>query len=186
MTPGIDGKPDGFYQSFWETVGKDTCEVVLHFLNSGHLLKEFNRTLIALVPKKSGPKKVADYRTISLCNVIYKIGSKVLVNKIRNLLDKVIPKRLISDNVILAFKILDTIKKKNKGKGSLVALKLDLSKAYDRLSWDFLQCTLQEMNFPSHWIQLIRECISTISYKVIINVGLSKLWRSTIKRTKAR
>lgn len=100
---------------------------------------------------------------ISLCNVIDKIGFKVMVSKIRPLLDKLISlyqnmfvqDKLISvDNAIQASELINTIRKKKKGKGALTyitVLKLDLSKgAYEKISWTFLETVLQYMNFHSH------------------------------------
>ncbi|OMO84741.1 hypothetical protein COLO4_21865 [Corchorus olitorius] len=66
--PGIDGKPAVFYQTYWDIVGDLTSKTALDFLNRGHILKELNKTLIALIPKRKDPSKVSDYRPISLCN----------------------------------------------------------------------------------------------------------------------
>ena len=80
--PRIDGKPETFYQQYWNIVGDLTTASTLSFLNSGYLLKELNKTLIALIPKMANPSRVSHYRPISLCNVAYKIISKTIVNRL--------------------------------------------------------------------------------------------------------
>lgn len=87
-----------------------------------------------------------EYRPISLCNVIYKIIAKLLANRLKRVLDKIIspsqsafvPGRLITDNVILGFKCIHAFKNKRSGKEGVVALKLDMSKAYDRVKWIYI------------------------------------------------
>ncbi|OMO80770.1 reverse transcriptase [Corchorus capsularis] len=163
--PGVDGKPATFYQQYWDVVGNLTTQSAFDFLNNGHILKELNKTLIALIPKKKDPSVVNDYRPISLCNVAYKIISRVLVNRMKEVLNEVISPfqsafikgRAISDNVIIAGEIIETIRKRENGKGILGALKLDMNKAYDRVSWLFLETVMESMGFNGHWIQVIKE-----------------------------
>lgn len=88
--PGPNGMSPLFYQSFWELVGLDVSKTILSSLNSGSLLKAVNHTYITLIPKTQAPQKVLDYRPISLCNVIYKILSKVLTNRLKHILPKII------------------------------------------------------------------------------------------------
>ena len=122
--PSIDGKPSVFYQKFQHIVGELATAASLHFLNSGFLLKELNKTLVALIPKKDYPKTVSHYRPISLCNVSYKIISRAIVNRLRPIMDSIvipfqlefIRGRLISNNIILGSELFNTIRKKNEGK----------------------------------------------------------------------
>ncbi|OMO96071.1 reverse transcriptase [Corchorus capsularis] len=138
--PGVDGKPVLFYQQFWDIVGALTTASSLSFLNSGHMLKELNKTLITLVPKKNDPQKVGDFRPISLCNVAYKIIARTMVNRLKPIMDAIttpfqsafVKGRLISDNIIVGREVLTTIQRQRKGKGMLRALKIDMNKAYDR------------------------------------------------------
>ena len=76
-----DGMPPLFFQHFWPKVGEVVTKIVLDFLNSGIAPPNFNETHVVLIPKCKEPKKITDYRPISLCNVVYKITSKAFANK---------------------------------------------------------------------------------------------------------
>jgi len=72
-----------FYQKFWHVVGDSVTAIVLDFLNSGNMVPNINHTNIVLIPKVKNPEKMSDFRPISLRNVIYKIISKVLANRLK-------------------------------------------------------------------------------------------------------
>ena len=146
MAPGSDGMNALFYQKFWHIVGDDVVNAVLDFLNNGIMLPNLNHTNIVLIPKVKNPEKMSEFRPISLCNVIYKVIFKVLANRLKQVLPDIIsptqsafvPGRLITDNVIVAYEVLHSMHARKKGKTSALALKLDVSKAYDRVDWLFL------------------------------------------------
>ena len=79
-----------FHQKFWHIVGTDITNVVLDFLNTGVMLPELNYTHIVLIPKVKSPEKMSDFKPISLCNVIYKIISKMLANRLKLILPQLI------------------------------------------------------------------------------------------------
>ena len=130
-----------FYQKFWHIVGDNVIVTVLDFLNSGYMVPEINYTHVVLIPKVKSLEKMVDFRTICLYNVIYKIISKVLANRLKQILPQLIsptqsafvPSHLITDNVLVAYETLHTMHCGKKGKTSSLALKLDISKAYDRV-----------------------------------------------------
>jgi ribonuclease HI len=175
--PGPDGMPPVFYQSYWHVIGTDVIQAVLSSLNSGTLLPSINHTFVTLIPKVKNPEQVTDYRPISLCNVIYELISKVLANRFKKVLPYIIsetqsafvPGRLITDNILIAFETLHYMNNQRSGKVGSMALKLDMSKAYDRVEWAFLKQVMLKMGFHSHWVSLIMECISTVSYSLLIN-----------------
>ena len=108
--PGPDGMSNFFFQKYWHIVGSFVTHVVLSVLNSGKMLRKINFSHIALIPKKKCPEQMSDFRPISLCNVVYKIISKVLANRLKLVLPFVIsesqsafvPGRLITDNISVA------------------------------------------------------------------------------------
>ena len=119
----------------------DVTKCVLNALNSGVMPSGLNETFICLIPKVKSPQKITKFRPISLCNVIYKIIYKVLANRLKRILTVVIdelqsafvPGRLITDNVLVAFKMMHCIDQRKKGKEALMAIKLNMSKAYNRV-----------------------------------------------------
>ena len=80
---GPDGMNALFYQRFWNIVGDSIITVVFDFLNIGSMVPGINHTNIVLIPKVKNSKKMFDFRPISLYNVIYKIISKVLANRLK-------------------------------------------------------------------------------------------------------
>lgn len=118
-----------------------------------------NKTLLVLIPKQKGNSVLSHFKPISLCNVAYKVCSKVLVNMLKDLIspnqNAFVKGRAISDNILLVDEILSTIKRRKSGKGALAGMKLDMSKAYDGISWNFIEAVMVKMNFPQHWNQLI-------------------------------
>ena len=112
--PGPDGMPPVFYQSFWQNGGPEVSDAILSCLNSGTLLKSINHTFITLIPKVCNPESVTEFKTISLCNVLYKIISKVIANRLKPILNSIILEaqsafivdRLITDNISIAFESL--------------------------------------------------------------------------------
>ena len=175
--PGPDGMSPIFHKSFRHIVGDDVTSIVLNALNSGIVHESLNSTFISLIPKVKNPKKVSDFRPINLCNVIYKLISKMLVNRLKLVLPNVVSDsqsaflsgRLITDNMLVAFKILHYLKRKTQGKLGYMALKLDMSKAYDRVEWIFLEKVMKHLRFVDNLIKIIMSCMSSVSYVVFLN-----------------
>lgn len=88
--PGPDGFSAYFFQHNWGTVQVEVCNVVLHFFHTGVLDEHINETLIALIPKTLSPESAFEFRPISLCNVLYKLISKVLANRLKIVLPNII------------------------------------------------------------------------------------------------
>lgn len=79
------------------------------------------------------------------------------------------PGRLITDNIIVAFETLHTIRRKTRGKNGFMVLKLDMSMAYDRVDWPFLQAIMIKLGFSASWVSRIMDCVSTATFSFLLN-----------------
>ncbi|XP_010667214.1 uncharacterized protein LOC104884289 [Beta vulgaris subsp. vulgaris] len=176
-SPGPDGVPLEFYKLHWENIGPSVRLAIKRFFTTGHILHEWNKTLLVLIPMVTPPKEVSQFRPISLCNVIYKGIAKCMVNRMKPLFPRLIDDyqnafvlgRHMDDNILISHELTHIINKQRTGTRHLAALKRDMNKAYDRVSWLFILKVLGAYGFPRFWIQLIQQCIETVSYRVLIN-----------------
>jgi hypothetical protein len=158
-------------------VGTEVSDAILFSLNNVVIDKALNSTYIALIPKVRNPTSVTDFRPISLCNVIYKIISKVLANRLKTLLPHIISPfqsafilgRLISDNILATYETLHTMQTRLRGKKGYMAVKIDMSKAYDKVEWGFLEAVMRRLGFAPLWIKLVMMCVSIAHYAVLVN-----------------
>lgn len=173
--PGPDGFTAAFFKASWDTTGHDLTEAVLEFFRHGKLLKQLNHTIIALIPKVTHNAGVGDFRPIACCNIAYKLITKIISNRLAALMPKLIslPQsafvkgRIITDNIFLAQEL---IRKYNyKRNAPKCTLKIDLRKAYDSISWEFLFDLLIGLGFPLSFAGWIKECVSTASFSIAIN-----------------
>lgn len=139
-------------------------------------IDKVNNTFLVLIPKVPNPEDFSQFLLIGLCNMVYKVLTKTLVNKIKSMLPHLIsinqssfvPGRHIINNIVVAQELIHTMKHL-KGRKGFMALKIDLEKAYDRLRWSFIQETLVLVGFPYPLTVLIMECITTASFQVLWN-----------------
>jgi hypothetical protein len=182
--PGPDGFTVGFFQHHWRLLGPSITKAVLDFLNGGEMPNEVNLTTIVLIPKVKNPQELKNFRPISLCNVIYKLFSKVLSNRLRGFLDEIVseeqsafvPGRLITDNVLIAYECMHYLKRK-KGKSEACAIKLDMAKAYDHVEWVYLRGIMLKLGFADAFMSLIMRCVTTVSLSVRVNGVLTESFR---------
>ncbi|CAN1729936.1 LINE-1 reverse transcriptase homolog [Linum perenne] len=180
--PGPDGLNPAFYQKFWDVVGQDVILDCRRWLSSNHIPEEVRSTDIILLPKKDDATLMRDFRPISLCNVRYRILAKVLANRMRLIMADIIPEeqsafvqgRSIVDNVLIAFETLHTLNLRRRAKDGEVALKVDISKAYDRVEWTYLEAVMVKMGFEKRWIEFMLLSIRSVAYSVVINSSRSE------------
>ena len=158
-------------------MGGNVTEALLSILNSGHILNKMNFTHILLIPKIKDPQHMADYRHISLSNVVSRIVSKVLANHVKTILPNIISNtqsafvldRLISDNTTVAYEMLHWLRNRRQGKIGHIAVKLDISKTYDRMEWEFLHKIMLKLGFTKRWVNLVMRFVLTANYTMLIN-----------------
>jgi hypothetical protein len=179
-SPGPDGFPALFYQTHWDFFQAEICNAVRCFLEGGEIPEGLCDSVIVLIPKVAHPDLLTNFRPISLCNVLYKIASKVLANRLKVILPHIIseyqsafvPGRLISDNALVAFECLHTIRKQQ-SKQPHFPLKIDMMKAYDRVEWVYLHSCLEKLGFDPTWISMIMRCVTSVRYAVRVNGDLT-------------
>nr|XP_025692546.1 uncharacterized protein LOC112794781 [Arachis hypogaea] len=173
---GPDGFQALFYKEFWESLSSDVWGLVKKAFAGENISAAVFDTFIVLIPKVEAPSYLKDFRPISLCNVIYKIITKVLVNRFRPFLSEIIgplqggfiPRRGTTENIIIAQEIMHFMRKTKSKKGSM-AFKIDLEKAYDRVDWRFLETSLIKFGFPVATINLIMACVTSSSLSILWN-----------------
>jgi hypothetical protein len=171
---GPDGFTIHFYKSCWHIIKDDIHKMISGFMKKAKVGGGTNSTYLALIPKDSNPDSFARFRPISLCNAFYKILVKLLANRIKRLLKRLISSpqvgfvegRHILDNVI---QVQETIhsRKQRKEKGMLI--KLDMENAFDRVNRSFLCNVLLSFGFSSHFVQLIKACIDNPWISPLVN-----------------
>ncbi|GAA0169220.1 hypothetical protein LIER_40724 [Lithospermum erythrorhizon] len=140
-SPRSDGSPGDFCKNNWNLMSNEITLAALDFLNGGKLLKESNNSFICLIPKIDNPETLSDYRPINLCNTIYKVAFKTIVNRLKPHLNSLLSPyqngfvngRLIQDSTIIAQELTDHIRTSKCKKNGLAAIKIDMSKAFDRV-----------------------------------------------------
>ncbi|KAL0325149.1 UNVERIFIED_CONTAM: putative ribonuclease H protein [Sesamum radiatum] len=174
-----------FFHACWEIIFKDVFGAVTEFFRGVKMPKGFTATSISLIPKTASPTCWSEYRLINLCNVTNKICTKLMTILLGHVLPKVIslsqsgfvPGRLLSDNVLLAQELVHSLESRRPDAN--VVFKLDMAKAYDRVSWEFLYQVLRRKGFPQHWIDLVANAISHCWFSVLVNGEHAGFFHST-------
>ncbi|KAM7530919.1 hypothetical protein LguiB_034329 [Lonicera macranthoides] len=170
--------PDGFtmaaLQEALDVIKEDAMKVFKEFYNLGIINKKTNATYICLIPKKLNSISVRDFRLISPISSLYKLIAKTLAIRLKGVLHATIDEsqgafvegRQILDLALIANEVVEEyISKKKPG----VVVKVDFEKAYDHVSWEFLQFVLEKKGFGRRWRKWIEGCLSTANFSIILN-----------------
>jgi hypothetical protein len=181
--PGPDGWTSEFFIHFFDLVGEDLLQMVEDSRIRGKIHGSLNSTFLVLIPKENNSLSFSDYRPISLCNLIYKVISKVISNRIKPFLARCISAeqlgflkgKRIQDAIGAAHECIHSIKQKNL---KALVLKLDLKRAFDSIDWEFLRLTLHSVGFGYKFIQWILSCVTSANFAVLINGEPSRFFKS--------
>lgn len=153
-SPSLYGMNHVFFQKNWHIKSKSVIETVLRIQNSGQVPNELI-ILVAMISKRKQAVRVWKFRPINLCNMVYKLVSTVVANRLKLVLPHVmsysqsafVPRRQITDNVLVAYELVHFLRRKRKRKQGFMSIKLDINKAYDQVEWSYLDRVMELMSF---------------------------------------
>ena len=182
---GPDGYCPEFFMRTWSVVGGEVTASVSEFFTSGSLLNQINATNLVLIPKIPNASKTSDFRPISCLNTIYKVISKLLADRLKEIIGLAVGHsqsafilgHLLSENVLLATEIIHCYNKHGVEPSGM--LKVDLRKAFDSIRWDFVVASLRAINVPERFVNWIHTCISSESFSISVNGHTGGYFRST-------
>ncbi|XP_039158524.1 uncharacterized protein LOC120288534 [Eucalyptus grandis] len=182
--PGPDGFNVEFFKRSWDIVGASVIMAVKDFFVTGELLKQINTTIIALVPKIPNASTVHDFRPIACCNTIYKCITKLIANRLARVLPSIVslPQntfvkgRHISDNILLAHELFSGFH--HDPYRAKCIIKVNFTKAYDTVSWEFIEVCLQAFGFPQIFVDRIMICIRSPKFSICLNGELHGFFAS--------
>lgn len=163
-SPGLDGFPTGFYHISWQIVRGNVSNYIRDLWHMVADISEVNSIDLCLIPKVESPQTVHQFRPISLCNSIYKVLSKIMLNRLRHYMGMIvtpnqigfIPKRYIQENIVVAHEVLHSMHK-IEGKQGYFSIKVNLDKAYYNVSQNFVDQVLKEVGVPIQLFELVTE-----------------------------
>eukprot|EP00253_Pinus_taeda_P007380 PITA_07380 len=172
--PGPDGFTIHFYKVCWDIIKNDLQKMVRGFMSKAKVGGSTNSTYLALIPKDSNPETFARFRPISLCNASYKILAKLLANRMKPMLPRIISSaqggfvkgRHILDNVI---QVQETIHSSKQRKEKGMIIKLDMANAFDRVNRAFLSKVLLSFGFSMQFVNLLKACMNNPWIAPLIN-----------------
>ncbi|GKU96376.1 hypothetical protein SLEP1_g9618 [Rubroshorea leprosula] len=177
--PGPDGFTFGFIKNEWEVIKADIMNYVRDFHTNGRMVRGFNASFLVLILKRENPQGIKEYRPISLIGYMYKILAKVLANRLSRVLNTIIGEnqstfikgRQLVDSVVVANEAIDEVRKR---KSQCFVFKIDFKKAYDKVSWSFLDNMMEKMDFDKVWREWIAECLRSNTVSVLVNGSATK------------
>jgi hypothetical protein len=182
-SPGPDGWTVEFFIHFFDLVGPNLLELVEDSRLHGRIIGTLNSTFLTLIPKENNPSTFGDYRPISLCNLCYKLITKIIANRLKPILSRALSEEQLGflkgcqilDAIGTTHECLHNIKMK---KSKALILKLDLKKAFDCIDWYFLRLSLTKSGFSLNSIKWIMCGVTTTNFFVLVNGEPSPFFHS--------
>ncbi|CAA7406434.1 unnamed protein product [Spirodela intermedia] len=170
--PGPDGFPADFY-------------AIKEIFRRKVFTRSWKATFLALIPKVTTPTSFRDFRPISLCNVCYKVVSKIVTRRLSSFLDKLISLeqcgfvkgQYIHDNIMLVHELAQSLG--HDCRGSNIIIKLDIEKAFDRIEWSFLIKVLRCFGFTDDFIDLVDACVRENHFSLLVNGNSTPFFTAT-------
>jgi hypothetical protein len=171
---GPDRFSNRFYRSFWDIIKRDLKKMLNYTLHKKKIRGATNSTFLVLIPKDSNPSNFSRFHPISLCSSSYKILTKIIANRLKPLLPKLISEnqggflkdKHITDNIVL---VQEAIHSNKKSKALGMVVKLDMVNAFDCVKHSFLFSVLKAYGFFENLISWIRACISSSWISPLLN-----------------
>lgn len=174
---GSDDMSPLFFQQHLPIIRQCITKAMLSALHTSEISSEINHTFITLIPKKNQHTRVANFQPISLCNVLYKLISKVIVNRLWAMMPNIIsdsqsafvPNHQIMNKVLVVYELIYYLRQKRGGKQGFMLLELDMSKTYDCVEWAYLERVMFTLDFMPNMIKLMMNCVKTATFSILIN-----------------
>lgn len=178
-TPGGDGLPKEFYVCLWEIIKNDLVEIFREVYKNGKLTTSMKSGIVHLIYKKGERKDIKNWRPVTLLGTDYKILSKVLANRLKEVLEILVSEdqtcgvkgRAGSFNLSLIRDVISWVEERNL---PLCLLSLDQEKAFDRVSHVFLFKVLQTMNLGEEFISWVKILYNNVNSRIKVNGFLSE------------
>ena len=175
QSPGLDGFPDDFYVACWNIIDTDLVQAIKEIFQGQTFPRNWKATFIALIPKLTNPTSFLEFRPINLCNICYKLVSKIFTGRLRVFLDRLISPeqcgfiqgRHIQDNIMLVHELAQSLDQDIRG--SNVIIKLDMEKAFDRIEWRSIAEVLRRFGFATTVINLVDVCVKENHFSLLVN-----------------
>lgn len=177
MAFGKAPRPDGYigalFKIAWSIIKQNTA-INYFYLQHGQHFDQLNKAHTVLIPKSAEAKNLSSYCPISLTHSVVKIISKLLANRLSPHMGELISKtqsafikrRSIHDNFLFTQNL---VKAPHRAKRATLFLKLDIKKAFDSVSWDYLMDVLQQMGFRVRWRNWVTTLLSIASTSILLN-----------------
>lgn len=179
--PSLDGFNVDFFKDCWNIVKVDILDVVEDSRTNKTILRALNTSFISLIPKQENAQTPDRYRPIALSNVVYKIISKVVANRLKPLLPALISGeqsgyvegRKILDNIIQAHEVVHTLTSTRRA-GTI--LQLDIAKAYDKMNWSYIRQVLKVFGFDHNWVRWVMALVTSSNFSILVNGSPSEIF----------